>query len=105
MKKIAFAVASHAHRTPIGDFKLALLAGFPLVRRWTRERVMISDKAGELPCGRVAKPAGRWKTRPVSAGGVGEFAQAGAFGGAAVWLWLLGVYGADVLHGGCGVCD
>lgn len=32
---------------------------------------MISDRAGELRCGRITKPAPRWRTSPVSSGGFG----------------------------------
>ena len=39
---------------------------------WRILYVMISDKAGDPPFDSVTKPAGRWVTRPVSAGGFGD---------------------------------
>jgi hypothetical protein len=51
-----------------------------LVRRWTRERWTISERAGELPCGSVAKPSPRWMIRPVSSGGIGGSGDAGFMG-------------------------
>ena len=56
------------------------MAGDWLVRRWARERVMISERAGELPCGRVAKPAPGWRVRPVPGEGVGGQGNAGFMG-------------------------
>jgi hypothetical protein len=49
---------------------------------------MISDSAGEVPSGRVTKPAPRW--RPVCSGGVGGSGDAGLIGSsstARVGVW------------------